>query len=128
MKTKEELNAIRGEIDTLNKKLAELSEDELQQVVGGLMDIVDCPNFHYRATGLFQCPTPEMKWTFTSSGGCRYCGAGGTTTTDECPYQQQALTTELFNCPTPEMKGVFTGFHGCKFCPFGRDNPVNPLR
>ena len=35
MKTKEELNAIKEEVETLNKKLQELSEDELQQVSGG---------------------------------------------------------------------------------------------
>lgn len=35
MKTKEELNALKSEIEALNKKLAELSEDELVQVVGG---------------------------------------------------------------------------------------------
>lgn len=38
MKTKEELNVIRGEIDTLNKKLAELSEDELEMVSGGVSE------------------------------------------------------------------------------------------
>ena len=36
MKTKEELNALKEEVETLNKKLAELSEDELAQVAGGL--------------------------------------------------------------------------------------------
>lgn len=36
MKTKEELNALKEEVETVNKKLAELSEDELKQVVGGL--------------------------------------------------------------------------------------------
>ena len=36
MKTKEELNAIKEEIEALNKKLAELSEDELAQVAGGV--------------------------------------------------------------------------------------------
>ena len=35
MKTKEELNALKEEVETLNKKLAELNEDELQQVSGG---------------------------------------------------------------------------------------------
>ena len=35
MKTKEELNAIKEEVETLNKKLAELTEDELAQVSGG---------------------------------------------------------------------------------------------
>ena len=35
MKTKEELNALKEEVETLNKKLAELTEDELEQVSGG---------------------------------------------------------------------------------------------
>ena len=35
MKTKEELNALKEEVETLNKKLTELSEDELKQVTGG---------------------------------------------------------------------------------------------
>ena len=37
MKTKEELNALKEEVETLNKKLAELTEDELKQVSGGLV-------------------------------------------------------------------------------------------
>ena len=35
MKTKEELNALKKEVETLNKKLAELTEEELVQVCGG---------------------------------------------------------------------------------------------
>ena len=35
MKTKEELNTLKEEIETLNGKLAELTEEELEQVVGG---------------------------------------------------------------------------------------------
>ena len=35
MKTKEELNALKEEVETLNKKLAELTEEELSQVSGG---------------------------------------------------------------------------------------------
>ena len=35
MKTKEELNALKEEVETLNKKLAELTEEELGQVSGG---------------------------------------------------------------------------------------------
>ena len=35
MKTKEELNALKEEVETLNKKLAELTEEELGQVTGG---------------------------------------------------------------------------------------------
>ena len=35
MKTKEELNALKEEVETVNKKLAELTEEELAQVTGG---------------------------------------------------------------------------------------------
>lgn len=35
MKTKEELNALAAEVETLNKKLAALTEAELSQVLGG---------------------------------------------------------------------------------------------
>ena len=35
MKTKEELNALKEEVETLNKKLHELTEEELAQVFGG---------------------------------------------------------------------------------------------
>lgn len=36
MKTKEELNAIKNEVDNLGKKLAALNDEELEQVTGGL--------------------------------------------------------------------------------------------
>ena len=36
MKTKEELNTLREEVKTLNKKLSELTEEELAQVAGGM--------------------------------------------------------------------------------------------
>ena len=35
MKTPEELNALKEEVENLNKKLAELSEEELAEVSGG---------------------------------------------------------------------------------------------
>ena len=35
MKTKEELKELKEEVETLNRKLHELSEDELAQVTGG---------------------------------------------------------------------------------------------
>ena len=38
MKTKEELNALKEEVEALNKKLAELTEEELAQVTGGSTD------------------------------------------------------------------------------------------
>ena len=38
MKTAEELNPLKEEVETLNKKLAELSEEELAQVSGGFIE------------------------------------------------------------------------------------------
>ena len=35
MKTKDELNALKEEVETLNKKLMDLTEEELEQVSGG---------------------------------------------------------------------------------------------
>ena len=35
MKTKEELNVLKEEVPTLNKKLAEFTEEELDMVTGG---------------------------------------------------------------------------------------------
>ena len=40
MKTKEELNALKEEVETLNQKLAELTDEELAQVAGGSVDDV----------------------------------------------------------------------------------------
>ena len=35
MKTKEELNVLKEEVEALNKKLAELTDEELEQINGG---------------------------------------------------------------------------------------------
>lgn len=40
MKTKEELNALQNEVEALNKKLAELTDDEMKQVTGGMKIVV----------------------------------------------------------------------------------------
>ena len=36
MKTKEELNALKEEVEAVNEKLQELTEEEIAQVSGGL--------------------------------------------------------------------------------------------
>ena len=36
MKTKEELNTLKEEVEILNKKLHELTDEELEKVVGGI--------------------------------------------------------------------------------------------
>ena len=37
MKTEEDLTALQTEVNTLSKKLAELTEEELSEVTGGLI-------------------------------------------------------------------------------------------
>ena len=37
MKTKEELNVLKEEVETLDKKLKELNDEELKQVIGGVV-------------------------------------------------------------------------------------------
>ena len=49
MKTAEEINALKNEVETMNKKLAELSDEELTQVTGG----VDLGGLGDRVFGLF---------------------------------------------------------------------------
>ncbi len=64
MKTKEELNALKKEVEALNRKLAELSEDDLEQVTGGIKvyaEIQKCPfcgqkfEFQYFYRHLIEC-------------------------------------------------------------------------
>ena len=54
MKTKEELNDLKKEVETLNEKLAELTKEELAQVSGGMVIMCDddCKNCRYNTT----CP------------------------------------------------------------------------
>ena len=44
MKTKEELNALKNEVEALNKKLAELTDEELAQVSGGVLSVANLNN------------------------------------------------------------------------------------
>ena len=56
MKTKEELNALKEEVETLNKKLHELTEEELTQVFGGLV-----PAILFRSGHVGVSPTPPTE-------------------------------------------------------------------
>ena len=40
MKTKEELNALKEEVETVSKKLHELTDEELEQVSGGFENLI----------------------------------------------------------------------------------------
>ncbi|MBQ0143125.1 MAG: class IIb bacteriocin, lactobin A/cerein 7B family [Prevotellaceae bacterium] len=45
MKSKEELNELKKEVESVNEKLQELTEEELEQVTGGLAPLlVDEPS------------------------------------------------------------------------------------
>ena len=67
MKTKEELNALKEKVEALNKKLHELTDEELAQVTGGVerhtLDEEDpvletqrrCPNCGKWYTGVHLC-------------------------------------------------------------------------
>ena len=46
-KTQEELNVLKNEFESLSKKLAELSEDELEQITGGGNFIIPKDDPHY---------------------------------------------------------------------------------
>lgn len=73
MKTKEELNELKEEVETLNKKLAELKEEELAQLFGGIYPTwipVDesCPVFNSGTT----CPMSIMKGKYDNCYGCKH--------------------------------------------------------
>ena len=68
MKTKEELNALKEEVEILNKKLAELSVEELAQVTGGYggRKGYHCPNVW--------CDKHNYIVTPPEDGKCQKCG------------------------------------------------------
>ncbi len=88
MKTKEELNALKNEVEALNKKLAELTKTELELVSGGLIgsgmpvDItIACPVCGGKMMGTYDWETH----TFTGIHCCSLYdfGYGGSITSDE---------------------------------------------
>ena len=44
MKSKEELNALKKEVETVNEKLHELTDEELAQVSGGVLSVANLHN------------------------------------------------------------------------------------
>ena len=75
MKTKEELNAIKTEVEMLNKKLTELTDDELEQVSGG-----------NTGTNYYEChhPGSYVNWHTGSKFGDGE--AGSTSSCGECTH------------------------------------------
>ena len=51
MKTKEELNALKEEVETVSRKLHELTEEELAQVSGGVLPDSYWPDFEPAVSG-----------------------------------------------------------------------------
>ena len=62
MKTVEELNALKEEVETLNKKLAELTDEELEQIAGGGKM---CPG----SGNCYNCEYIDCKYHKTVSSG-----------------------------------------------------------
>ena len=69
MKTKEELNALKEEVEALNKKLHELTKEELAQVCGGKL-VHKCSTCN--ETWLEACPIPDLKGTFSNCSECKF--------------------------------------------------------
>ena len=72
MKTPEELKELKEEVETLNKKLAELAEEELKQVTGGGSGAKydSCPNCGSINYIPAPCPTAPLGWIYH----CMDCG------------------------------------------------------
>ena len=60
IKTKEELDALKEEVETLNKKLHELTEEELEQVFGGRSMPLDIRFKFYNDPPLYKNLTSEI--------------------------------------------------------------------
>ena len=61
MKSKEELNALKEEVETLNKKLHELTEEEFAQGAGGLMFAIYEPGVELCGNAMEHPERPEVE-------------------------------------------------------------------
>ena len=62
MKTKEELNALKEEVEALNKKLAELTEEELAEVAGGAQSTPCTIRRQWEKAGPVLNPKAKLNW------------------------------------------------------------------
>ena len=63
MKTKEELDEIKEEVETMNEKLHELTDEELAQVSGGVISpesLINIRNEGNNELSLFELPSDAM--------------------------------------------------------------------
>lgn len=61
MKTKEELNTLKEEVENVRKKLHELTDEELEQVLGGYSEAGvsgDAPHIRIRGIGTLGTTSP----------------------------------------------------------------------
>ena len=71
MKTKEELNVLKEEVETLNKKFHDLTEEELKQVAGGSFDpYMPCDFIKYDY--FTKCPNSES-YQMSNYHRCHEC-------------------------------------------------------
>lgn len=67
MKTKEELNALKKELDAVAEKLSELSENELEEVTGGVLAAHNMPekrDDEKYVMGMFEVPSSTDQYEF----------------------------------------------------------------
>ena len=79
MKTKEELNTLRNELETLNKKLADLTKEELAQISCGIGNDGGRIDTELRCTN---CNTRMWYSEIPDKDVCPYCGSRGTLVTN----------------------------------------------
>ena len=91
MKTKEELNALKEEYETMNKKLAELSAEELEQVSGGH----NMPPIHEDEKYVMSIWPKPVPITPEVSKKCLHkpCNFSGK---DQCPYYSDDIGDCVF--------------------------------
>ena len=70
MKTKEELNALKEEVETQNRKLHELTEEELEQVSGGSDEPLGSSGVLYDRPHRHEAVNPDDGCPFGTCGSC----------------------------------------------------------
>ena len=74
MKSKEELNKLKEEVEAVNEKLAELTEEEIAQVTGGAIPTFDWNQREVWCSILEKdttCKQPYLKGKKEQCEGCR---------------------------------------------------------
>ena len=109
MKTKEELNAIREEMEALNQKLAELTEEELTQVSGGVS------GGEYTTTATFTCTSNrDFDRGYIYCVGEHYIMNEPVLYDDMAQYREQKLDSGLYQISFDiDYLGIYFSGHNC---------------